>query len=467
MTRVVLINPPVEKIKEEHDAPAHGHIGLAYLAATLRQSSIKTTIIDAKLSRLSMEEVLDSVSKLSPELIGITSFSHEINISAKLASKIKERMSGSTIVAGGPHASSLPEETLKNFGAFDYLVKGEGEHSIVALAKAVLNSEKKAIPGIPGVGYRQGGQITVTPKADWIKDLDALPFPAWDLFPEMTVFPVISSRGCPFKCVFCMKMLGDRIRLRSPENVIAELQMLHKSFGAKDVVFYDETFGFKKTWLGQFLDGLMSSRLNQELKWGMITRAHVLTRELLQRFKRAGCVKIDFGVESGNDRILEIIRKGETKEDFIRAARLIKQAGIKSHSYYILGHPYETKATAKETIDFAAKLNTDYISIGIMIPYPGTEVARLASLGQAGYRKISSDWADYNKQLGKAIELDSLSAAELTRLQMVGYLKFYLTNFKVLPFVKNLWKYRKLVLAILKKYVSQVKTNQVATQGTS
>jgi radical SAM superfamily enzyme YgiQ (UPF0313 family) len=172
-------------------------------------------------------------------------------------------------------------------------------------------------------------------------------------------------------------------------------------------------------------------------------------------------------VESGNVRILQIIKKGETKEDFIRAARFIKQAGIESHSYYILGHPTETKATAKETIDFAAKLNTDYISIGIMIPYPGTEIAKLTSLGQGGYKKISSDWADYNKQLGKAIELESLSAAELTRLQMLGYLKFYVANFKIVPFMQIVWKYRKLAFAILKKYVNLIRTNHILTENIS
>jgi radical SAM superfamily enzyme YgiQ (UPF0313 family) len=242
--------------------------------------------------------------------------------------------------------------------------------------------------------------------------------------------------------------------------------MLKEKFGANDIVFYDETFGFHKEWLNNFLDGLMTSGLNHKLTWGMITRAHVLTPEVLHKLKMAGCVKIDFGVESGNERILKIIKKGEIKEDFIRAARMIKKAGIKSHSYYILGHPHETKETAKETIDFAAKLNTDYISIGIMTPYPGTEVARLAALGQGGYKKLSSNWADYNKQLANAVELESLSAAELTRLQMLGYLKFYLSNFKVIPFLQNLWKYRKLVFAILRKYMGQVKANQTLTEST-
>lgn len=454
---VVLINPPVEHVREEHDAPPQGHIGLAYLGAALRENDIDCIIIDAKLSRLSYEEVVRSIIKMNPRIIGITSFSHEINIAAKLSSTIKEHLPATKIVIGGAHASSLPEETLTNFTNFDFLVKGEGEHTFPALAQAILNSGEQSITGLPGVGYRSNGSVIITPKGDWINDLDSLSFPAWDLFPQMKIFPVISSRGCPFKCVFCAKMLGDRIRLRSPENVLAELNMLQERFAAEDIIFFDETFGFHKNWLTQFLDGLIISGLNQKLRWGIITRAHLLTQDVLQKIKQAGCIKIDFGVESGNEQILKIIKKGETKEDFIRAARLIKEAGIKSHSYYILGHPHETKETAKETIDFAAKLNTDYISIGIMIPYPGTEVARLAARGEGGYRKMSSDWSDYNKQLGNAIEMESLSRAELTKLQLLGYLNFYLKNIKIIPFIQNIWLYRKLIFSIVKKYINQLR----------
>ena len=453
---VVLINPPVEQVKEEHDAPPFGHIGRAYLGAALRESGIDCKIIDAKLSRLSYEQLVESILKMNPSILGITSFSHEINIAANLSSTIKGHLSETMIVIGGAHASSLPEETLNNFKSFDFLVKGEGERTFPALAKAILHHAEQNITNLHGIGFRSNGDVIITPKGDWINDLDSISFPAWDLFPQMKFFPVISSRGCPFKCVFCARMLGDRIRLRSPENVISELHLLQERFGAKEILFFDETFGFRENWLTKFLDGLIISGLNQKMKWGIETRAHLLTQELLQKFKKAGCVKIDFGVESGNEQILKIIKKGETKEDFIRAARLIKEAGIKSHSYYILGHPYETKETAKETIDFAARLNTDYISIGIMIPYPGTEVARMAAGGEGGYHKISSNWSDYNKQLGNAIEMESLSRAELTKLQLLGYLNFYLKNIKVMPFIQNIWVYRKLIISIIKKYIKQL-----------
>ena len=202
---------------------------------------------------------------------------------------------------------------------------------------------------------------------------------------------------------------------------------------------------------------MIDSGLARKIKWGISTRAQLLNDETVGKMKAAGCVKIDFGVESGDDDILKAIKKGETKEDFIRAARAIKKAGIRSHSYYIIGHPYETKESALNTINFAASLNTDLISIGIMIPYPGTEVARLASRGEGGYKRLSNDWADYNKQLGNALEMESLSKAELTRLQLLGYINFFIKNLKVVEFTNAAWRYRKLIFAIIAKYLKGLK----------
>ncbi|MCX5667432.1 MAG: B12-binding domain-containing radical SAM protein, partial [Candidatus Omnitrophica bacterium] len=348
--------------------------------------------------------------------------------------------------------------TLSRLEAIDYIVKGEGERSFVSLVEAILNKNESAVSGIAGVGYRDGGKIAVVPPDAWLEDLDKINFPAWDLFGgSITSFPVISSRGCPFKCVFCARMMGERVRTRSPGNVIAELELLNGKYGASEIYFYDETFGFYKDWLDSFLKMMIDSGLARKIKWGISTRAQLLNDETVGKMKAAGCIKIDFGVESGDDDILKAIKKGETKEDFIRAARTIKKAGIRSHSYYIIGHPYETKESALNTINFAASLNTDLISIGIMIPYPGTEVARLASRGEGGYKRLSNDWADYNKQLGNALEMESLSRAELTRLQLLGYINFFIKNLKVVEFTNAAWRYRKLIFAIIAKYLKGLK----------
>lgn len=453
---VVLINPPVNKVIEEYDAPPYGHIGLAYLGAALRKQGINCRIIDAKLNRLDFETVVKDTLDLGPTVVGITSFTHEVATAVELAKAIKEQRPNIKTVIGGVHASLCPEDTLKSFNSFDYLVKGEAEFTFGKLAEAIINGRSEAIPLIAGVGGRNNGTIFFNPSGDWIRELDEISFPVWELFGPIKIFPVISSRGCPYRCVFCAKMLGDKIRLRSPGNVVAELKMLQEKFGAKKIYFFDETFGFYREWLMKFLDLLTSNGLHRKLSWDIITRAQILNSDILKRLKKAGCAKIDFGVESGNPEILKIIKKGETKEDFIRAAGLIKKAGIKSHSYFILGHPYETKKTARDTINFAAELNTDYISIGIMIPYPGTEVALMASKGEGGYRKLSSNWADYNKQLGNALELESISRAELTKLQLLGYLKFYLKNFKFFSLIRAGWRYRKLVIAIFVKYIRQL-----------
>jgi len=432
-TPLVLVNPPAKKVVEEFDAPPFGHLGLAYLGAALRKNGIDCVILDAKCGRLRYEDVVKAITFINPKIVGISSYTHEINIAGRLSREIKQLLPSCRTVIGGAHASSLPQDTLQAYSGFDYLVKGEGEETLVNLAKAILAGQEDKIRFLSGVGYRPDGDRVVVNKSEWIQNLDALEFPAWDLFPAVDIFPVISSRGCCYKCAFCARILGDKIRTRSPENVLAELKYLQEKYGAKKIYFFDETFGFYKNWLEQFLDLMIASGLNKKLKWEMITRAQLVREEILKKLKEAGCTKIDFGVESGNEKILEIINKGETKEDFLRAAKLIKKAGLRSHSYFILGHPYETKETARDTINFAAQLNTSFISIGIMIPYPGTEVAKLAASGLGGYSKLSTNWEDYNKQLGNALELESISRQELTKLQLFGYLKFYIRNFKIMP----------------------------------
>jgi anaerobic magnesium-protoporphyrin IX monomethyl ester cyclase len=455
---VVLINPPSDRIVEEYDAPSYGHLGIAYLAGALRGCGLPCKIVDAKLERMNYADTIEYVARLEPCVIGITSFTHEINLVARLSSDIKKRLPVARIVIGGVHASSLPAETLKNLKAVDYLIEGEGELTFPALVEAVLNKSENTLRGMAGIAYRDNGSVKITGHAAWAEDLDTIHFPAWDMFDrKVKSFPVITSRGCPYKCVFCARMMGERVRTRSAQNVISELELINGKFKGSEVYFYDETFGFYKDWLGRFIDLMAKSGLNKKISWGITTRAHLLNEKTVRAMKSAGCMKIDFGVESGDDGILKIIKKGETKEDFIRAAEVLKKCKMKSHSYYIIGHPYETRQTALNTINFAASLNTDIISIGIMIPYPGTEVARLASRGEGGYKKISADWADYNKQLGNALEMEGLSGADMTRLQLLGYLKFYIKNLKISAFMGAAWRYRKLILAIIAKYIKSLK----------
>ena len=455
---VIFINPPVERIVEgSYDAPVWGHLGLAYVAAATRAAGIGCRVIDAKLARLAFDDVVAEVVRAHPAIVGITSFTHELAMAHRLAERIKAQLPDVRLVLGGVHASMLPLQTLKDLPAFDYLVAGEGERAFPALARALLDGREDGVPTIPGVARREADGIQLAPRDPWIEDLDPLPFPAWDLFPPATGYMVVATRGCPYKCVFCAHALGQKVRARSPENVIAEIRTLHENFRAQKVWFVDETFGLRKEWTHELCEGLVRAGLAGKFWWAVTTRAQVVTDEFVADLKRAGCKKIDIGVESGDERILKVIRKGETKEDFVRAVAIIKRAGLTSHAYFILGHPTETRESAHNTIDFAAQLNTDYVSIGIMIPYPGTEVAELASRGEGGYRSVSLNWASYNKQLGTALELDTLSRSDLTRLQLLGYLKFYLRNLKIRAFLSHGWTYRRLVFSMLKKLAAEAR----------
>lgn len=217
---IVLINPPSDNIIEEYDAPPYGHIGLAYLGSALKSKGFRCFVLDAKLGRMSREDVIKELERIRPGIVGITSHTHEINAAAGLAKKIKELNSEIKVIIGGIHASSLPADTIRNFECFDFLIKGEGEAPLIELCNAVLNEREGGIPQIAGLAYRKDRDVVMVPPSGWIEDLDSLGFPAWDLFPKMKIFPVISSRGCPYKCIFCARMLGDSVRVRSVANVL-------------------------------------------------------------------------------------------------------------------------------------------------------------------------------------------------------------------------------------------------------
>jgi radical SAM superfamily enzyme YgiQ (UPF0313 family) len=432
---VILINAPAYKIKEWHyERTKYPRLGLGYLAAYLEQQQVKCKVIDAKFEGLEFIKVLSIVKKQNPLLVGITAMTPEIIDAVRLAESIKKDIPEISIVIGGAHAYALPVETLKEFDCFDFLIYGEGEISLYDLVLALR--KKKALKDIDGLVYRENEKIIANKPRDLLKDLDELPFPAWHLFPISEVYPIMASRGCPFRCVFCMRTSGNKIRNRRPEKIIEEMCLVYDKYKAKRFYFYDETFGIDSNQAYRFLDLIIQKGLHKKVTWDVQTRVDMVDLNLLKKMKEAGCTWIGFGIESGNEEILKLIHKNITLEQASRAISLAKKAGLKTQSFFILGHPFDTKKTMKDTIDFAVKLNTDTLALGIMVPYPGTKVAEMAEKGDGNYRLLSKNWADYNKQIGNALEMRDVSRKELERLQLRGYVKFYIHNFNVFKIIQ-------------------------------
>jgi len=423
--KILLINAPAENMVEKHYAhPPNPRIGLGYLASFLKFNKIECDVIDAKYERFDFKHILKRLKKQNYDIVGFNSMTNEIITTAKLASLIKNEKPRIINIIGGPHASALPVGTLKEFDSFDLACFGEGEKVLYETVCALRM--RNSLEGLKGLAYREGNVIKQNKPMPFIEDLDELPPPAWELFSPARAYPILASRGCIGRCNFCMRALGDQIRFRTPELVVEEMKDTYDRYKPGIFVFCDETFGIDKDSTSRLLKGIINNGLNKKVKWYAATRVDIVNKELLKEMKQAGCDRIDFGIESGNENILKETNKNITKEKAQKAVFMAKKENLATGSYFILGHPGETKKTLEETISFALKLNTTAVSFGMMVPYPGTEIARIVEKGAFGYKLLAKNWDAYNKQTSAALELEGVDRNMLQKYQLMGYLKFYL-----------------------------------------
>lgn len=448
--KITLINPPSIKDKYEHGQLCLPKIGIAYISAFLEKNGIDCSIIDAKFERISHEELSRRLKEEKPDLAGISAMTSEIKSGARVAGEVKKILPGCKTVVGGAHAISIPYETMLEFSEFDFLVSGEGEETMLDLVQTLR--ENRSLDTVQGLLFRQNGDIKTNTQREWIEDLDSLPFPAWHKYPEMpSTNHLISSRGCPFSCSFCKTILGKKIRNRSPENVVDEIEWLADKHNLKEMIFIDETFTLNLDRTNRLLDLLIERGLDRKVKWVAQTRVDRVDKDIFYKLKKAGCFKIEFGVESGNQKILGSIKKKIKLDQVVEAVRLSKKAGLKVGCSFILGHPHETRETVQDTIDFAVKLNPDIASFGIMVPLPGTEIYDMAVKGEGDYIFTIEDWDKYIKFGGGGLELRNLSRKELEKLQVKGILSFYLKNFRFIDFISYGLEHRKQAMAVARK----------------
>jgi len=284
------------------------------------------------------------------------------------------------------------------------------------------------------------------------QNLDVLPMPAYDLFPPAKKYQIITARGCPNFCSFCMSPYGRKImRFRSLENVMEELGWIIKTYHPVEIRFNDETFSHDYDRAVKMLNMMMERGFHKQTKFKLSTRANKIDYDLAVLMLKANVGYVEIGVETGDPEIMIKTHKGTTVDQVVNAVLTAKKAGLTVGCGFIIGHPYETKETAKRTMDLMAELNPHVGAVGLMVPYPGTEVYELARQGKAGYKLLSVDWRDYNKQVGNALEMETLSRKEMERLQAYGYLKLYLKNGRYKELAKFMWTYRKAGFYLLKK----------------
>ncbi len=456
---VVLVHPPADALVEYLDAPDFPNIGIAYLGDYLEKHlSVTPALLDARLARLSLNETLDQIVSLRPRMVGITAMTHMINMAAALAKGVRERLPGARLILGGVHATFLPEQTLKEFPQFDIVVVGEGEIPLARLVESLLNGGD--YKSIEGLCFSNNGVLINNGRAKPVEDLNELGKPAWHLFDQEVVrkycrkIPIITSRGCPFKCNFCSRPYGQKFRKRRADLVVEEMAEHSAQLSLRHFWFFDENFSLDKKKIEELCLDLLDKRL--DFTWETSVHVNTIDRQVAGLMKQAGCFRVGFGVESGNEQIIRSMGKGITKRRVLEAHKLLKKEGFITTSFFILGHPGETRKTIWDTIRFAVQLNADQTSIAIVVPYPGTQVWELALQGRGGYRKLSPKWSDYNKLIGNAIEIEGISRREMEILQMLGIGFIFLFNLRF----HNLWimfrENEQLVLKILKKIFSPV-----------
>ncbi|MCW4010227.1 MAG: B12-binding domain-containing radical SAM protein [Candidatus Bathyarchaeota archaeon] len=358
-------------------------LGLAYVGAALEKSGHKVEILDNYLLKKSTEEVKQMITKLEPEIVGITCGSATYRRCIETAQAVKEVRPNCRVVVGGWHASYAPDSLLQH-PEVDYVVIGEGEQAISELAAAVTKGEdQKAVESIAGVGYRRNGKLIKNP-AEFISNLDEVPFPARHLLPMnlygrrieyLNVEPVdimTITRGCPYNCAYCdiEKLWGKKCRMFSPRRIVDEVKHLADNYGSKGVYFISDNFTIRKTATMEFCELLKKEKL--DLEWVCDTRADLLSRDLLKAMRQAGCKTIWFGVESGSPRIIDIINKGITKEQTVKAFKLCREEGIQVACSFMIGIPGETVEDMEASLKFAKQLNPDWCGFNIYVAYPGS-----------------------------------------------------------------------------------------------
>lgn len=430
--KVVLVNPPTTASLETVatlglKAPP---LGLAYVAAAIRKEGHNVSIIDSPALDISHHKLGEILQREHPDVIGVTSTTPTIYDAMKAVTIGKEFCQDSITIMGGCHITSLPEDTMAECGSLNIGVIGEGEATIVDLLRAL--ETKRPLSEVDGIVYRKDNKILRTRPRRLIENLDEIPFPARDLLPldRYTVLGekhrlgnILTSRGCPFRCIFCSssQFYGRRFRARSPKNVVDEIEELMNKYKIRSFEIVDDNFTVDKKRAMEIAEEIIKRGL--KIWWTCGSRVDLVSRDLLEVMKRAGCGLIYYGIESGSERVLSILRKGITLEQAKSAIRWAKEVGMEVVGSFIIGVPGETKEDVMKTIRFAKESGIDFAQFTAMTPYPGTDVYELAKRGGL---LTTNDWSRYTT-INPVMRTKELTVEEISHLVGLAYRKFYLS----------------------------------------
>lgn len=422
-------------------------LGIMYLAAYVREQleDVEFRIIDQTIEKVPFCDMAETIRGWQPDMVGVSALSAETEAAHRTAALAKRLRPETVVVAGGPHPSAYPQRVMADHN-IDFVVLGEGELTFRDLVDAIRRGQ--AVDRIDGLVYRHNGVLRTIPRERYIEDLDALPYPAWDLiairkykyYTRMShtgirdYMPIFTSRSCPFKCLYCHNMFGKGFRKRSPENVLEEFRQLYTKYGIREFEIIDDIFNLDLPRAKRICDLIIQSGMKIRFTFPNGLRGDHMDEEFITKLRQAGCIFIAFAVETATPRLQKMLRKNIKLDKIRRNISLARKAGIICQGFFMLGFPTETREELEATVDFAVNSDLHAAQLFMVNPFEGTELAQMAvALG----KPIHTKWEATYMSEGFT-NLTDLSDKELDGIRRRGLRRFWLKPGRVWSLIRDL-----------------------------
>jgi radical SAM superfamily enzyme YgiQ (UPF0313 family) len=409
-------------------------LALAGLAAWVRQHGFPVQLIDLHVENIYPVDAADRVREFDPQIVALTSKTLGWPAVIEIAQMVRQAAPKAIVVVGGPHMSIYARESL-SWDCFDIAVVGDGEETFLDICERVeAGAGVSELQDIPGTACRAAdGEVLQHPPRPVPKDINQYPMTAWDLIPVrdyhcLTLLKpfatMVTTRGCPWHCGYCSQVYSEKLRFRSVELVVDEMEHLERTYGVREIVFFDETFTIGKKRMKHFAEEVQ--RRGLKVKFNIRARVDTVDREVVRELKKAGLRSIHMGVEAGTDRVLKIMNKQITREQTEAAFRICREEGIDTRGYFMVGYYDATHDDVEDMIRFASGLGLDWASFSVATALPATDLYRIAQ--ERGY--VDGDfWKQYTIDGGGLIpqlETETFTAEQLRAYRTKAYMNFYL-----------------------------------------